>query len=185
MGMNIYLYEVCDKGEKDCEYELIVDGNYDPVPYPEWIAEHIEIKNTELISYQKIAKEYGFSISDIVGERWVGNTVEIELKNGKKIIITDEEIDEKYTEILPLPTVKVKKIGYEGYGYLTDNFKEGKHPFFNYEEMVHILPIFIWKPEDMDRLNHIFKDPSRWKRIRKRFKKEKEAGKLVFVYLSW
>ena len=185
MGMDIYLYEVCQKGE-DCKEIDITDANYEPISYPEWLDKYVVMKDEEFTSLEKIAIDNGHSLEEISSYGWTATGLNrIIFTDGIEITLPDEIIEQKYTYTKTLPMVGVRKVAYAGYGYIEDSFTEGNHPFADYEKMKDILPTFIWNPEDMDRLTHIFKDPSEWIRIKEKFKKEKEAGKDVFVGISW
>ena len=182
MGMSIYLYEVLDPDvESDVEEFEIYEDEFEE--FPEEIKAKAYLKDYKFIDLEKICKDYEIDFDKVVLERHLEKELEIRTKDGKVVKIPWEVVDIKYTSVEKLPTIKVRELAYERYGYFGCYFKV--HPFFEREKAKkHGLKRFYFDPEEMEPVLQIFHDGSRWKKIIEEFKKAKAEGKLCFVYVG-
>jgi hypothetical protein len=179
MGLDIYL-EALTKNKEDTKIQYSEDEILEIFNQNEIEGYEIEEEQEHLL-LDKLQNDYG--LAEIVMHRYNENDYYLRDINNKEAIISYEELENKYTAKEKVKIYYTDELYYERYGYISDNFNKGYNPFF--EEGSKYLKNFYNNPNDMDDANKIFKNPSRWIRIKEHFKELKEKQIPCFVFVSY
>lgn len=205
MGMDIMLYEVDTnpfslfvKKIKERLNKLDVDDyhQFESLDHlPQRVREKCKPIIEGYVDEGKIQADYGVKINGLTWDEdgnWVffidsscgdrcflKDTDELE-ESSEKLTNSEKTIEDNYTFKVTEYWTYVNLIMEKRYGYMSDNFVNGCHPFDDDPD----IKRDYFTPDEFLKLARITKDPSKIYEMYEEFKKMFDEGKLVLVYNS-